>query len=197
MRATELLLTLITLAVPATAQQPAPAAAKPEAPATTDPSARKKLNESAMKFVEASDARQRLEKNLDKLLDEGKRSTFGPNSGASPQFADEWMKLMRLRIKVDDIVSAIAQVYEKYFTSDELDELTQAQLALKRSQVHTLSPGVAEKLKADSPHIQQDINAATSLVVARVSREVGAEIEIKHPDWVKPPTPASPPAPGK
>jgi len=120
-----------------------------------------------------------------------------PNSALSPQFVDEWVKQMRLRIKLDDMVNATAQVYERYFTSDELDTLTQAQLALKRSQAQTLAPELAEKLKTNSPRIQHDINAVTSLIGDRLSQQVGKEIEDAHPEWVKPSGPASAAAPKK
>jgi hypothetical protein len=134
---------------------------------------------------------------MDKLLDEGKQSMLRPNSGLSSQFVDEWVKQMRLRIKLDDMVNATAQVYERYFTSDELDTLTQAQLALKRSEAQTLSPELAEKLKTNSPRIQHDINAVTSLIGDRLSQEVGKEIENAHPEWVKPAGPASTAEPKK
>jgi hypothetical protein len=200
MRTTQFILTLIALAVPLAAQQPAPAPAKsatqPALPTAAD-QGRQKLHQSALKFLEASDARQRLQQSMDKLLDEGKQSMLRPNSGLSPQFADEWVKQMRLRIKLDDMVNATAQVYERYFTADELDTLTQAQLALKKSEVRTLSPELAEKLKTNSPRIQHDINAVTSLIGTRLSQEVGKEIENAHPEWVKPAGPASAAEPKK
>jgi hypothetical protein len=200
MRTTQFVLTLIALALPLTAQQPAPAptnsATHPALPSASDQS-RQKLHQGALKFLEASDARQRLQQSMDKLLDEGKQSMLRPNSGLSPEFADEWVKQMRFRIKVDDMVNATAQVYERYFTIDELDTLTQAQLALKKSEVQTLSPELAEKLKTNSPRIQHDINSVTSLIGSRLGQEVGKEIASAHPEWVKPAGPASVPEPKK
>ena len=48
------------------------------------------------------------------------------------------MKRMRQRVSLDQFVVATAQVYEKYFTSDELDELTQGQLAAQEGRRATL-----------------------------------------------------------
>jgi hypothetical protein len=200
MRTTQFVFALIAVAIPLIAQQPAPAPAKSATQAALPTSAdqsRQKLHQSALKFLAASDARQRLQQSMDKLLDEGKQSMLRPNSGLSSQFVDEWVKQMRLRIKLDDMVNATAQVYERYFTSDELDTLTQAQLALKRSEAQTLSPELAEKLKTNSPRIQHDINAVTSLIGDRLSQEVGKQIEDAHPDWVKPAGPASAAEPKK
>lgn len=192
MRTTELVLTLIAFAVPVSAQQPAPAATSGADQVTTsaaDPNSREKLHASAMKFVEAADARQRLESTLDKLLQDGKQAMMTKNPGLNPQFAEEWVKRMRLRVNLDQFVVATAQVYEKYFTREELEDLAEAQLALKKSQTHPISPQLAEKLKTNSPFIQRDINTETSLIGGRLGSEVGKEIEKDHPEWVTPPAP--------
>lgn len=189
MRTAQLVLTLAALAMSVTAQPPAPTKAA-NAPAATDQAAQDKLHASAMKFVVAFDVRQRLQQGLDKLLEEGKQSMLRTSPGLAPQFADEWVKRMKLRVSLDEFVAATAHVYEKYFTSDELDELAQTQLAMKIGQVYTLPPPLAEKLKTDSPFIQRDINVATSVIGARLGKEVGQEIEKEHPEWVKAPPPA-------
>ena len=193
MRFFQLALTLIALAVPLSAQQPPPAsnpAPKPVTPSAADQSSREKLHASAMKFVEAADARQRLEMTIDKLLQDGKQAMMTKNPGLDPRFGEEWIKRMRLRVNLDQIVAATAQVYEQYFTSDELDDLAEAQLAVKRSQVHSIPPQLSEKLKANSAFIQRDINTQTSLIGGRLGSEVGKEIEKDHPEWIKPPAPA-------
>jgi hypothetical protein len=193
MRTTQLVLTLIVFAAPLVAQQSAPAPASSDAaPAPAagqygDP----KLHQSAMKFLQASDARQRTEESMNKLLSDGRQALLARNQGLDPRFADEWLKRMKQRVRVDDLVNATAQVYEKYFTSSELDELTDAQLAMKRGQLHTIPGPLAQKLKAESPHIQRDINLQTSLVGARLGKEVGQEIEREHPEWGKNTGPAA------
>lgn len=188
MRIPQLALVSIALALPAIAQQPAPV--PPAAQGSPLPASQEQLHASAMKFVEASDTRQRLEQNLDKLLEEGKQSMLRTNPLMDPKFADEWLKRMRAEVDPGEFVNATAQVYEKYFTSDELDELAQAQLATKKSQPYTLPPQLAQKLKTNSALIQHDINVETSIIGSRLGKHAGEEIAKEHPEWV---TPASRP----
>jgi hypothetical protein len=193
MRSIKLLLIVVALTFVASAQQHAKAKAR--TPAQTAPANQadgRKLDDSAMKFVEASDARQRLELNLDKLLEDGKKSMMNTNPGLDPQFGEEWVKRMRQQVHLDQFVVATAQVYEKYFTSDELDELTQGQLAAKKGQAHALPPQLADKLKSNSAFIQRDINTATSTIGGRLGSEVGKQIEKDHPEWVKAPSGTAP-----
>ena len=194
MRALDFVL-MFALTTPSPAQQPTPAPAKvaggvPSVQA--DPAQRQTLHESAMRFVEAADARQRLAQNLDKLLEDGKQSMMRTNPGLDPQFGEEWIKRMRLRVSLDQFVVATAEVYEKYFTSDELDELAHGQLGLRNGQVYTLSPQLAQKMKTNSSFIQRDINKETTIIGGRLGSEVGKEIEKEHPEWIKPATAAAP-----
>src|SRR5215472_12442869 len=149
MRSLKVVVTIVALSIAAAAQQPAPArarAAKP-APAPLNAADRQKLHESAMKFMEATDARQRLSQSMDKLLQDGRQSMMQKNPGLDPQFGVEWMKRMHQRVNLDEFVDATARVYEKYFTVAELQELTWGHLGFKNSQMRSLSPTLAEKLK--------------------------------------------------
>ena len=192
MRTTQVVFTLILLAVPLVAQQPA--ATSSNATQASGQYGDQKLHASAVKFLEASDARERLQQVLGNLLDDGRRDLLQRNQGLDPRFADEWEKRMRTRVSVDDFVNATAQVYEKYFTSEELDELAQAQVALKKGEILTLPEALGKKLKVDSALIQHDINIQTSLIGARLGKEVGQEIEKEHPEWGKNTGPATAPA---
>ena len=188
MRTIELVLMLSLAAMPAAAQPPAPAP-------TTAVDQNAALHQSALKFCEAFNVRQRLEQNMDKLIDDGKQALVKRNPLINPQFVDEWAKRMRARVNLDEFVDATARVYERDYTSDELDQLTQVQLAMKRSKLYSLPPDLAQKLKSDAPKIQNDINAVTSTIGSRLSIAVGQEIEKEHPDWVKPVKPVTASAP--
>lgn len=198
MRSIEFVLMFAALTAPSSAQQHAPAPAKRAAAhaasAPADPVEREKLHQSAMNFVEAADARTRLSQVMDKLLEDGKKSMMQTNPGLDPQFGEEWIKRMRSRVNLDQFVVSTAQVYEKYFTSAELDELTHRQLALKKGQIFTLAPELAEKLKTNSSFIQRDINNETTIIGGRLGSEVGKEIEKEHPEWIKPAPALSPTA---
>jgi hypothetical protein len=197
MRSLEFVLMFAALTAPSSSQQHTPAPAKGAAHASTaptDPAEREKLHQSAMKFIEASDARPRLAQSLDKLLEDGKKSMMQTNPGLDPQFGEEWIKRMRSRVNLDQFVVSTAQVYENYFTSSELEELAAGQLAMKKGQLYTLTPELAQKLKTNSPFIQRDINKETTMIGGRLGSEVGKEIEKEHPEWIKPAPAASPQA---
>ena len=114
MRTIELVLMLSLAAMPAAAQPPAPAP-------TTAVDQNAALHQSALKFCEAFNVRQRLEQNMDKLIDDGKQALVKRNPLINPQFVDEWAKRMRARVNLDEFVDATARVYERYYTSDELE----------------------------------------------------------------------------
>jgi len=199
MRMTNVIFTLAVLAAPLLAQVPAPAPqpAASAQPSAADPNSHERRHESALKFLEAADTRKRLEQSLDKLLTDGREALLKRNQGLDPRFADEWLKRMRARVNVDDLFNATVQVYEMHFTSDELDELTRGQLALKRGEIYTLSPQLAEKLKTNTPIIQRAINMKSSIIGANLGRNVGQEIEKEHPEWGKDTGPATPPTANK
>ena len=193
----KLMFALVAIALPIAAQSAAPAVTKstPAAPAAaSDHAEREKLRESAMKFLEAADVRQRLQQTIGKLLEDGRQAMMSKNPGLDPAFGDEWIKRMRQRVSLDQLVNVTAEVYEKYFTADQLDELAQGQLAMKKGQLYTLPPQLADRLKTDAPFIQRDINTSTTLVGGRLGAEVGKEIEKEHPEWIKPLKASAPPA---
>jgi len=191
----KLLLALVALALPLSAQKAASAASQSTPPASAAGHAQSdKLHQSAMRFLEAADVRQRLQQTIGKLLEDGRQTMMAKNPGLDPAFGDEWLKRMRPRVSLDQLVNLTADVYEKYFTAQELDELAQGQLAMKKGQLYTLPPQLADKLKTNAPFIQRDINTSTSLVGGPLGVEVGKEIEKDHPEWIKPLKTSAPPA---
>lgn len=203
MRTAQFVVLLVAMALPVVAQPSAPVnkgsapapskAAGPAAAGAADPNAEKQRLENALKFVQASDARPRLEQSLDKLLEEGKEVMMSRNPGLDPKFGDEWVKRMKERVKPDDFVEITAKVYANYYTSDELEQMTQAQLALKNSKIYSVAPELSQKIKANGPRIQHDINTDISQLGSSLSIEVGKQIEKEHPEWARtlPPDAAS------
>src|ERR1700757_2221418 len=160
MRTTPLVALFVAIALPVVLhpapvnKDSAPAPSKAAGPVTSipaDPNAEKQQLENALKFLAASDARPRLEQSLDGLLEEGKKAMLQRNPGLDPKFGDEWVKRMRARVKPDDFVEITAKVYATYYTSDELAQMTQAQLALKNSTIFSVSPEFSQKIKTNGP----------------------------------------------
>jgi hypothetical protein len=207
MRTSQFMVLFVAIALQVGAQPvnkgsaPAPAKAAGTLGATTDPNAKKQLLESAVKFLEASDARPRMQQGLDQLLQEGEKTMMQRNPGLDPKFGDEWVKRMRERVQLDDFVNITAKVYATYYTSDELEQMTEAQLALKNGKLFSLAPELGQKIKADGPRIQKDINTDISRLGSSMSIEVGQEIAKEHPEWAKPlpppPSVATPAPPAK
>jgi hypothetical protein len=192
MRTTQLVVLFVSIVLPVVAQAnkasaPAPAKTASHVGATpADPNAKKQALESAMKFLEASDARPRMEQGIDQLIQEGEKVMMQRNPGLDPKFGDEWVKRMKERVKLEDFENITAKVYATYYTSDELDQMTQAQRGLKTGKIYTLAPELGQKIKANGPRIQKDINTDISRMGSSMSIEVGQEIEKEHPEWAKP-----------
>ena len=191
MRTTQFVVLFVAIALPVAAQAnkgsaPAPAKAAGSPGVNTDPNAKKQALEDALKFLEASDARPRMEQGIDQLIQDGEKVMMQRNPGLDPKFGDEWVKRMKERVKLDDFVNITAKVYATYYTSGELEQMTQAQLGLKTGKIYTLAPELGQKIKTNGPRIQKDINTDISRLGSSMSIEVGQEIEKEHPEWAKP-----------
>lgn len=206
MRTTQSLVLFVAIALPLAAQAnkgsvPAPARSFVSVNASTDPAAKKQQLDNALKFLEASDARPRMEQGLDQLIQEGKQAMMQRNPGLDPKFGEEWVKRMKERVKLDDFMNVTAKVYATYYTSEELEQMTQAQLGLKTGKIYTLTPELGQKIKANGPRIQKDINTDISRLGSSMSIQVGEEVAKEHPEWAKPlpppPSIATPAPPAK
>ena len=98
---------------------------------------------------------------------------------------------MTARLTRDD-VAKVALLGRLKLSDDELEQMTQAQLGLKTGKIYTLAPELGQKIKANGPGIQKDINTDILRLGSSMSIEVGQEIEKEHPEWAKP----LPPGPG-
>lgn len=200
MQAIKLAVMLVALAMSAMAQQPssnAPDAGSTSASPPEEQSARRQLHANALKLVEASGGRQAMQESLDAMLETGKQKMLAAFPDFDARFADEWVKRMRQRLNFDDFVDVVARVYENYFTSDELVELTRAQLALQDGKTPALSPRVAEKLRSNAVSVQREVVLVTTRLGTRIGGQVGQEIGNEHPEWAKSTKPAVSPGPAE
>jgi hypothetical protein len=70
----------------------------------------------AAKLVEMAGSRKRLEDNFDQMVRQGKEAMVQHSPEVSPEFAAEWAKRMRARLKADDFIAIVVQVYEKNYS---------------------------------------------------------------------------------
>jgi hypothetical protein len=164
----------------AIAQQPP---VPPPQPATA-PVVDAKLHASAVKLVGLMGSHKRIVDGLDKSLQDGKEKMLQITPGMSTEFADEWVRRMRVRTNVDDYVNVIVGVYEKHFNNQEMEELIQAQQDANDSKTPTLSPELKEKLSKENTAIISEVVGACGQIGAKLGAEVAQEIQKEHPEWV-------------
>lgn len=191
MRSTRLLVAIVFVTMGAFAQQPPPPAITPAgATAAVDP----KLHGNVVKLVELMGTRQKIESNLDSMVQTGKGKMLEQFPNINPVFAEEWAKRMRSRLKADDFVDLTVKVYEKHFSNDEIEELIQIQRDMNESKTPTVSPHMKEKASAEMSSVMSEIMGSFTQFGAKLGSDVGQEIGTEHPKWLKDVKPAELPA---
>jgi hypothetical protein len=189
-----LLLVFAMAAISAEAQQPPdsppviylPGSFAPSS-GTADPRAR----EDAAKLAELTGIRQKLEKELPESMRNAVGNMRRRYPGIDPRFIAEWEKRMRAQLNVDDYIAVFIEVYDEHFTAAELEEMIEAVRARQSSKPVTISPQLAEKVRANAIDIQSEIMGGFTEVGARLGGEIGRDIGKEHPDWVKNVNPAA------
>jgi hypothetical protein len=121
---------------------------------------------------------------IDPNLDKGVAALKAQTPPLRPEFIEEWRKRMKERMKLDDFVAIVVQVYLRYFTADELDQLSDLVISRKEGKSAELSDAPKEKFQKDAVAIQSEIIGGTTQLGARLGGEVGEEIQKEHPEWV-------------
>jgi len=166
----------------ALSQQPSPSPDSGSAAATAldvDP----KAHDAALQLVEVLGLKEKLAAGIDADLDRGVAAMKAQMPTLPAQFTDEWRKRMKERMKPDDFVAIIAQVYEKHFTADELDQLSNVITSKKEGKEAVLPDALKEKFQKNAVAIQSEIIGGTTQLGARLGGEVGEEIGKEHPEW--------------
>jgi hypothetical protein len=159
-----------------------------------DTKAEKKLHADALALVKIGGAQDAIHLNMQKTLEDGKQKMLRAEPDTDPRFADEWVKRMKARLNADEYFEVLATVYERYFTDDEILQLSQAIEARKQGKEADISPDLQQKFKQNLVNIQSDVFAETSHIGARLGGEIGQEIANEHPGWMKASKPGNPPS---
>lgn len=165
-------------------------AAPSAAEAAEDPRARA----DAARLAELIGLRQKLEQNLPTEIQEAVEAMQRSYSGVDPRFVAEFEKRARARFNPDDYVAVFVRVYAAHYTAAELEEMIAAVRARQKSERVTISPELAEKIRANAVELQSELMGESTQVSARLGGEIGKEIGKEHPDWVRNLSPATPAA---
>jgi hypothetical protein len=173
----------LALALSANAQSPIgkPSDSKTTVAKKVDP----KLHTDAVRLVEVSGAKQLLQNDLEKMVEEGRKAIMDKCQGCAPEFGKEWKRRFLERTIINDYLDVYARAYEKYFTDAEINELIALQKEPSKTPVP--SPALKEKLTAVMPELMADVIGDCGKIGARLGALVGAEIEREHPEYMKPP----------
>jgi hypothetical protein len=134
-------------------------------------------------LVELSGARQRIQANLEKNVDEAIKTMMDKCQRCSPEFGKEAKKRFLERINIDDYRDVFVRMYEKYFTDEEINELID--LRKETSKTGVPSPALKEKLTAVMPRAMADAIDECTKMGAKLGAEIEAEIEREHPEYMK------------
>lgn len=180
--------TVLVYSAPAQ-QQPAPSsdAAPAGTPAAVDP----KAHEAAGRLATAIGLKEKMAAQIDTMLAQGVAAMKSQFPNIRPEFADEWTRRMKARMNPDDFVAIFVRVYEKYFTAEELDQLTDAANQSKEGKTPVLSDALKEKYQKNAATAQSEIVSGATQLGAKLGSEVGEEIANEHPDWAPTPAPKS------
>lgn len=187
---------ILTLAIPMAAysQQTVPSQQNP--PSFTDESKTtvdRKAHDAAVRLVGAMGIKEEVAEKMDANVERGAAKMESKLPNLRPEFVDEWKKRMKARLNPDDYVAIVAQVYEKYFTAEELDQLYSVVISKKQSKAAELSDALSEKFQNNERAIDSQIANGTTQISARLGSEVGQEIAKEHPEWVTASAPQSAP----
>ncbi len=148
------------------------------------------LHAKVVKLIELTVPREKLQANMPKLLEDGRKRMMEVCPTCTPEFGEEWVKRMKARVKVEDFMDVYVRVYEKYFNDDDVSELL-AQSIAPVSNRPPVSPRLQEKLKSLLPTIMGEVVGGCTQVGAKLGGEVGGEIGKEHPEYVRKSEPPS------
>ncbi len=143
-----------------------------------------KLHANVLTLIQLTGDRERLQTALPKLLSQGKTKMLKAYSNVSPAFGEEWEKRMAARISVDDFLDVTAAVYEKHFTSGEIQQLITVFQAKQEGKPVKAPEALQQKLAAEMPAILSEIAGGTTQVAVKLGSQIGGEIAKEHPEYL-------------
>lgn len=137
----------------------------------------------AMELLAVLGVSRRLEETKAQNIQTAVDSMSRAHPEYNPAFVAEWGKRMLATYHPAEYVAAMAPVYEKYLTAQELRELITVQTAHNGGKPGAVSPALTEKLQENAIKMQSEILGACGQVGAFAGGTIGQQIQKEHPEW--------------
>jgi hypothetical protein len=141
-----------------------------------------RLHADVIRLLETDGTKQYWQKNLKKVVDQGRAEVIQSCPDCAPAFVDEWGKRMRARIHAGDFTDIFARVYEKYFSDEEVMALTRM---MKSRSGAGLPPAVKHRVDSVMPSVQSEIGGGIVQLSSKIGYEVALEIKKEHPEYLR------------
>ncbi|PYT52408.1 MAG: hypothetical protein DMG46_27100, partial [Acidobacteria bacterium] len=129
-----------------------------------------KLHADAVRLVEVSGAKQHLQDNLEKMVNETQKAMMDKCQGCAPEFGKEWKRRFLERTNINDYLDVYVRAYEKYFTNAEINELIVLQKETSKTAVP--SPALKERLTAVMPELMADAIGDCGKIGAKLGAQI-------------------------
>lgn len=139
----------------------------------------------AMKFVEVLGGRKGLEENVATALRDGRDMLIRALPQVDPRYFEELTRLTRERFRADECADVYVEVFERYFTGDELGEMAAAMQSVHEQKTARLPRALKEKIDATAPAIESEIMGRCRELAAKAAEEASREIDREHPEWTR------------
>jgi hypothetical protein len=142
--------------------------------------------QSARKLIDAVGIREQLSQAMPSVVEAATKQAAASQSSpynCKDEFWAEWKKRFTDRMSVDRVIEVIVPIYEKHFSSEELNQLTAMRIAARQGKPQQPSKELLEKLQEEAIDIQSETTGATTQLGAKTGAEVGQQIGKEHPDW--------------
>lgn len=106
------------------------------------------------------------------------------NPNLPSQFVDETMQRAKEKLLGPEIEKMAVEAYAEFFTRDDIKQM----IAYQESPI-------GQKIKQVNPQMLAELSGKVSVFAENVGREAAAEVIKEHPEYLKKPESAEPPAP--
>ncbi|MGA2250574.1 hypothetical protein [Terracidiphilus sp.] len=146
------------------------------------------LHEAAIGFITAARIRKNMLVHADPFLEQISKSLNSQHPNLNPGFTEEWQKRIKDRLDTDKYDAIWVHEYERYFTTEELNQLTDFLAQHREGNITDVSDALKIKLTIYQEDMLMEIDDGVNDWLDKLGCEVGEEIAKEHPEWAPTPT---------